>query len=96
MPPVLVVTCRWKRRKPAYNGLIAHYHSGMAGSRLRSTATGSLALTLTTRCDNSGDIAGDHAPHEAGKIMPHMKQASSLATAVFATFVFLLFLRTIR
>ena len=47
MPPVLVVTCRWKRRKPAYNGLIAHHHSGMAGSRLRSTATGGLALTLT-------------------------------------------------
>ena len=67
MPPVSVVTCRWKRRKPAYNGLIAHHHSGMAGSRLRSTATGGLALTLTARCDTSGDIAGDHTPHEAGK-----------------------------
>ena len=67
MPPVLVVTCRWKRRKPAYNGLIAHYLSGMAGSRLRSTASGGLALRLTARCDTSGNIAGDHTLHEAGK-----------------------------
>ena len=67
MSPVLVVTCRWIRRKPAYNGLITHYLSGMAGSRLRSTATGGLALTLTALCDTSTDIAGDHAPHEAGK-----------------------------
>ena len=87
MPPVLVVMCRWKRRKPAYNGLIAHHHSGMAGARLRSTATGGLALTLTARCDTSPDIAGDHAPHEAGKFP---------GNSSFATLVFLLFLRTMR
>ena len=67
MPPVSVVMCRWKRRKSAYNGLSARFHSGLAGSRLRSTATGGLALMLTARCDTSGYIAGDHAPHEAGK-----------------------------
>ncbi len=68
MPPVLVVTCRWKRRKSAYNGLSARFHSGLAGSRLRSTAAGSLALMLTVRCDTSCYVTGYHAPHEAGKL----------------------------
>ena len=67
MPPVLVVTCRWERRKSAYNGLSARFHSGLAGSRLRSTAAGSLALMLTVRCDTSCYVTGYHAPHEAGK-----------------------------
>ena len=64
---MLVVTRRCGRRKPAYNGLGAHFHSGVAVSRLRSTAAGGLALTLTARCDTSFHVAGYHAPHKAGE-----------------------------
>ena len=39
----------------------------MAGSRLRSTAEGGLALMLSARCDTSCHVAGYYAPHEAGK-----------------------------
>ena len=67
MPLVLVVTCHCKRRKPAYNGLGARFHSGVAASRLRSTAVGGLALMLTVRCDTSCYITGYHTPHEAGE-----------------------------
>ena len=67
MSPVLVVTCRWRRRKPAFNGLGARNHNGMAVSRLRSTAAGGLALTLAARCDTSCHVTGYHTPHEAGK-----------------------------
>lgn len=68
MPSMLVVTRRWRRRKPAYNGLIARFHSGMAGARLRSTAGGGLALMLTARCDTSCNVTGYYAPHKTGKL----------------------------
>ena len=63
--------------------LIACYSSGMAMSRACRRRRCFAPLTLTARCCTS--LA--HAMFPV--IMPHMKQASSRATAVFATLAFL-------
>ena len=60
----LLARCMW--RKPSYICLITHHNSGMLMSRLRSTATGGLVLTLAVWCYThiSGNVICNHAPHE--------------------------------
>ncbi|MDE6903334.1 MAG: hypothetical protein K2P76_00010 [Lachnospiraceae bacterium] len=83
----LLARCMW--RKPSYICLITRYSSGMAMSRACRRRRCLAPLTLTARCCTSPA----HAMFPV--IMPHMKQASSRATAVLATFAFLPFDNTI-
>ena len=73
------------RHQPLFISLTTDYNIGKELSGLRSTAAGGPALTVTE------DVVLHAA---ASAIMPQMKQASSLATAVLATLLFLLVPRT--
>ena len=74
----------------AFICIAASFHSGVGLSRLRSTAYGGMALTAPRLCDT-------FSPYPMFPvIIPHIKQDSSLAMAVFATFGFLFWVNTIR
>lgn len=79
--------------KAAFSAFIciaAPFHSGVGLSGLRSTACGGMALTVPHHCDTFSSYC------MFSVIIPHIKQDSSLAMAVFATLGFLFWVNTIR
>ena len=74
----------------AFICIAAPFHSGVELSRLRSTACDGMALAVPYHCDTFSSYS------MLSVIIPHIKQDSSLAMAVFATLGFLFWVNTIR